>query len=576
MKQKKYIWTMALAVGMTAVVSCSDFDDYNETPSEGLNVSADKTLWENIESNEQLSNFAQLAKRVGFDKNLQSTRYYTVWAPLNSALGLSQYEDMDSTTLMQEFVENHIAEYNHAASGDVNERIRTLNNKAYDFKGSGSTYSFGNIAIATANIPSTNGVIHTLNGVSEFRPNAYEYVMEQGTGIDSLRKYLQRYENTYLDESKSVIGPIVNGKQTYIDSVMVTENNMLRELKVEMEDEDSSYTLLLPTDTAWIMSYEAKKAKFKYIDALLVQDLESTSNDGNGASNDTKITTKAALKINAAYYTDSLAKLQTVRNIAFSNTNLYNARLSDGTLGFTETDTLFSTTSEKISNPVEVLARRNASVNLSNGKAYLLDSMAMYSWDTFAPTLEISARRNKARVLKGTSHNYSLTVHDAEGESESYEYVWVDPSSSVASPELDVYLPNVQSIAYHFYCVVAPGYDSNADTLSTRSNKLRFTLSYCNQSGKVASYVFPDGKTGVDYENTPNKKNEKDMLIPDTLDLGTFTFPVCYYGLGQVYSPNLKIWSKLKLTDKTTERALRIMGVILKPVEQENHEATKE
>lgn len=77
--------TMIVAA-MFAATSCSDFSDYNETPSTG-NMSADKTLWENISHNENLSDFAALVKKAGFDAALSQSHFYTVWAPANGKIG---------------------------------------------------------------------------------------------------------------------------------------------------------------------------------------------------------------------------------------------------------------------------------------------------------------------------------------------------------------------------------------------------------------------------------------------------------------------------------------------------------
>ena len=56
---------MAAAVLMAAT-SCSDFSDYNDTPVSDVQQ-AERTLWENISQNDQLSDFATLVKKAGFD-----------------------------------------------------------------------------------------------------------------------------------------------------------------------------------------------------------------------------------------------------------------------------------------------------------------------------------------------------------------------------------------------------------------------------------------------------------------------------------------------------------------------------
>lgn len=560
-----------------AATSCSDFDDYNEVRTDGVNPSAENTLWENIESNPRLTKFAQLVKKAGFAQDLQSSHYYTVWAPVDEAIDLSQYEDMDSTRLLNEFVKNHIAEYNHPASGSVDERIRALNDKAFYFKGDGSSYTFDDIAVTEPNIASINGVLHTLGDVAVFYPNIYSYILETGTDIDSLRSYFQRYEQSYLDTDNSVIGPIVDGKQTYIDSVMVTSNSLLRFIDAELEHEDSSYTVLLPTDKVWAAQYDKIKPCYNYLATMLAQNLSSTNIE------------TTTLKLDNAYLSDSLTKQKIVRELFFSNNDGYNVKLNDETPRFTETDSLRSTTRSLLSNPEAILAQTTERVVFSNGQGFKVDSIAAYSWETYSPEIEVDARRNYGRVVNGNTHNVSVkfekTLDDGTELANDISFLWAEPTSNYAKPEVDIYLPNVRSTTYNFYCVFAPGYDSNSDTVSTMPNKVNFTLNYCNAKGALTDYKFSsDGaenpKTQVPFINDPVKRDSNGLYISDTLYIGKFTFPVSYAGLSeQDIAPNIKIttpFSQFSADMKVYTRDLRIVGIILKPVEKDEFEATKE
>lgn len=560
-----------------AATSCSDFDDYNEVRTDGVTPSANKTLWENIESNPQLTKFAQLVKKTGFDKNLQSSHYYTVWAPVDDAIELSLYESMDSARLLNEFVENHIAEYNHPASGNVDERIRALNDKAFYFKGDGSSYTFDDIAVTEPNIASVNGVLHTLGDVAAFYPNIYSYILETGTDVDSLRSYFERYEQSYLDTDNSVIGPIVDGKQTYIDSVMVTSNSLLRFLSAELEHEDSSYTVLLPTDKVWTEQYNKIKPCYNYLATMVAQNLGTTNIE------------TTTLKLDNAYLSDSLTKQKIVRELFFSNNDGYNVKLNDETPQFVETDSLRSTTKSLLSNPEAILAQTIERVEFSNGQGFKVDSIAAYSWETYSPEIEINARRNYGRVVNGNTHSvsvkFSKTLDDGTELANDISFLWAEPTSNYAKPEMDIYLPDVRSTTYNFYCVFAPGYDQNTDTVSTMPNKVNFTLNYCNAKGALTDYKFSsDGaenpKTQVAFTNDPDKRDSNGLNISDTLFIGKFTFPVSYAGLSeQDVAPNIKIttpFSQFSADMKVYTRDLRIVGIILKPVEKDEFEATKE
>ena len=218
MKHYKYLGYAMMAAGMLAATSCSDFSDYNEAKLDST-PSGNLTLWENISQNPQLSEFAQLVKKTGFDSELNNTRYLTVWAPANGTFNRADLETLTDSALLAQFIKSHVAEYGHAATGLLNERVHTLNDKSFTFAGSGN-YTFDGVDITATNMPSINGLMHMLNGAARFFPNLYEYIF-MAQGVDSLRQQFLKYQRTYLDPDASIKGPMVNGVQTYIDSVLI-------------------------------------------------------------------------------------------------------------------------------------------------------------------------------------------------------------------------------------------------------------------------------------------------------------------------------------------------------------------
>ena len=212
MKLNKSIEYMMMAAAMLTATSCSDFSDYNDVKSD-VTSSANQTLWQNIQANPELSDFASLIQKSGFSDNLNQSHYYTVWAPLNGTFNVSDYSNLSTANLLKQFVYNHIADYGHYASGTIDERVKTINKKSYSFTGS-SSYTFDERTVTQTNLPSNNGVMHVLNGNAMYFPNIYDYVtdksLNQDKGIDSISSYFKRYEHSYLDTKSSVVGPIVN------------------------------------------------------------------------------------------------------------------------------------------------------------------------------------------------------------------------------------------------------------------------------------------------------------------------------------------------------------------------------
>ncbi len=560
-----------MAAGMLTATSCSDFDDYNEVqvnPEAAANLS----LWENIEQNPQLSDFEELIKKAGFDDELQGSHYYTVWAPLNGTFDKSIYADMDQAALLKNFVYNHVADYNHPISGDINNKVFTLNRKTYNFTGVSGTFTFAGITLAQANIPSTNGLMHTLDGAAMYYDNIYDYILGLGEGYESINAYFKRYETSVLDEANSVKGPMVNGLQTYVDSVMIVDNSLVRRLGAQLQNEDSSYTVLLPTDKAWENKYNAIKPYYNFITNTVGQDLRGTSS----SSSIKQINTG---DIDNAYFQDSIIKRFITNTIVYSNNDTYNSFFVDGR-EITPTDSVRLPNGRKYSNPADLLAYQvGEPVKMSNGWIRNVDSIAFYSWETYAPEININPQSQAGLVTAAAASSGGVSVYfgdlvnkwgDFTETDGRFRFYNIEPSGDRTKPELHTFLPNVLSTKYKFYVVFVPGAIIGEDN---RPNQVNFTLNYCDANGKLQKYNFSS-----DLKND-NPKTQKpfvnDTSKVDTMYIGEFTFPVSYYGLpengGKAIMPDLKISSPMSVFNatllKTYTRALRIAAIIMKPVE---------
>lgn len=571
-----------MAASMLTASSCSDFDDYNEAPAEQSPTAA-QTLWENINSTPELSEFAALVKKSGYDKELSSSRFYTVWAPLNGHLDLAKWQNADSATLRFQFVENHIADYNHHISSPVDERIITLNEKSYDFKGSAddNASSFGGQTIAKSNVAAINGVIHQLSGEAVYRYNFYEY-LTANKETDSLANYVMRYEMQELDEQNSVAGPIVDGIQTYEDSVMIISNAFLDGIRCNLDNEDSTYTMLLPTNEAWEKSYATVKSNLNYGNGTILGERYYMDNTTQKVQDDLKD------EVNASYLSDSLTRKVIASTLVFSNNNLYNTWLSEGTTG----DTLMSTNRYKFSNPAELLSQQTgAAIQMSNGTGILVDSLAFKPWETYKPclgTLRMGAYKNatEPKNITISTFNEGVGMLDIPGYPDniywSYDlsFQWI--KAKMSSDETAFYnlSGDIMSSSYSIYCIMVPpcadadysSYDPDAEMKQTLFNA---SLRYYNPSTKkMAEHYFhptkPEGSSTA--PKTADKLNEwafkNDITKVDAVYLGDFTFPVTYVGLSNCY-PNLKIIApKLDTANKNLySRDLRIAGILLIPTE---------
>ncbi len=569
---------MMLAAGMLTAASCSEFSDYNAVPTDPV-ASGNQTLWENILAEPQLSDFATLVKRSGFDTLLSAPRNYTVFAPVNGTFDPTAYDTLTNSELLYQFVGSHVAEFMYNATGAFDTKVHTINQKSFPFKYGASGYTYAGNPITSSNVAGNNGVMHLMNGVAVFRPNIYEY-LSMGKGIDSIRNHFKKYELTYLDEDQSVEGPMVNGMPTYIDSVMVTYNVYVNQMNARLSNEDSTYTMIIPNDKAFNDAYENIKKHYNYIPSMKVLN-PSVFTSATGT------TTKTVETKNVDELRDSLVRSRIIRNLVYSNTDKYNKWLIGNGAN---NDTIRSTVRGKYSGDVAIANDYVVeTVQMSNGFSRIVDSLAFKPWEWYNPMLEINPSNNIANHFNDIVHqiNYSDPEHTVFGpkqESSSFRYAWIEPNGEYSKPDIFVNLPGVLSGAYNFYIVFMP-YFVNPRAEFLKPNLLNFTLSYTASNGNETKYNFSskyvDPATSKSSDRNPRTQNattafSNNPMVTDTLWIGQFEFPVCYRGVEGDPAPCLRIHSPISVFSAAQKaqytRDVRIGKILMRPVEYDEKE----
>ena len=573
------------------LISCSDYSDYNSVPSAGDQPSAGTTLWENISSDPQLTKFAALAQQCKFSEALNSPRFYTVWAPVDAAISEAEYSRLrasDSATIVKQFMQQHITEYNYPISAALQSKtIISLNAKHHPF----TQQSFDGISYDAINIPAANGVMHKLNGVSEFYPNLYENI-DNLLGCDQLKNYIQKYDEYYLDVNASVIGPLRDGKQTYLDSVMKKRNNVIRSImRADLEDEDSTYCMLVPNDQAWNEAYAAINPCYNYIPKMDYMDLEkktlvASSLKATDSKADKPAETDGELQ-------DSLTCRNIVQNLVFSNWYKGNQPLF-GNGSFAPADSAYTTSGRHLTNMQPALDHTTAINEMSNGWARTIDKLTFDSWETYNPVLATAYPEATMKVTKLTTHNIpldSLASRDSlfsklppmlrqwilPQTSRFFSYVAVDSANvdgTTGKPEFNFALRDVRSTTYHIYVVTVPAQleEPRADV---KPYYLRFYLSWTDEANKQQYTVLPNGaKSSIEMTTDNGDSSETLVCLGDpgrvnVFDLGEFTFPACYYGLDAY--PSLMMMHTKTYTSSANRRKydqqMRVAGVFLVPKE---------
>lgn len=607
MKYLNKFGMVLVAGGMLAAASCSDFSDYNTAPVDD-NFKADQTLWENISGSENLQNFAKLLKKAGFDTNLNAPRFYTVWAPLDGTYDADKYLSEDSATILKEFIKQHVAEYNHPVSGDVDEMVLTLNQKSHKF----TSASFGESTIKSSNIPAINGTLHTLEGQDTFYPSIYEHIEKMDSS--AFRDYITRYDYLQIDESNSILGPIVNGEQTYQHKEYITKNDVISNvIHAQLENEDSIYTMLAPTDAAWEAAYARINPDFNYLAKTTYVDLTKVTGTTAASSISATVNATSVNVADPAYFKDSLTTYNMVKNLVFSHGYPRNLKLTDAAA--TELDTLYSTSrtylpSAKLVNDYTV----GEVQRMSNGYLRTMDSICFAPWDTYEPALSTnealrgikctpSITSVEVKNLIKSRNNYVMTnfpdsvMRDSLFENvpvwfynellgpdkENFRYSYSSKiTTTSAQPELNFGMRDVLSTKYHIYVVLVPE-QMDAPTLAPKPYYLNFYLLYTDASNAQKKKEIKLSETADESwgpRSVTEKIGTKNVTSVVTkpgyvnvVDLGEFEFPICYYGL-EAY-PSLLMNHTQTFTTATKraayEQSMRVARVFFIPAEYDKH-----
>jgi uncharacterized surface protein with fasciclin (FAS1) repeats len=552
--------------GVGLFVSCSDWDDHFDADT-SVTDSQRSSILANIQQNADLSQFADLLEKTGYSSMLDQAQTYTVWAPKNNSFDYDALMAESDDDVKRQFVENHIARNNYPASGQVSERIYMLNKKVMNFSSTADGYAMQDVQLQLPSIGGNNGTIHLLDGKIPYLPNIYESLNNKEFKIDSIADYFHAYDTLMLDENKSVKGPAVDGEITYLDAIYTEQNDLYRFYHAYINREDSSYSMLVPTNTAWEKAKQRISPFFQYSKELRIRNFIS-----NGTSWEKKDT---IIKVaDAARLQDSIANTWLLNNLFFNNRLYDNGKLlslQDG--GTLTADSLVTTLgwiySAAASQQMFAGAQR---VDKSNGTIFVVDELIQPNWIGLCPPIKVEAENdNRLVCYENTEENRKPTrqrVTSAnqndlvKGTVSDGYYLNIPPYSNNSDQKVTFTLPNVRSATYHAYAVVVPKHITDINhyipVTDLKPNRLRVYIGYSNinATSKILEIKEQQMRSVTDkayFETDPTKI--------DTLDLGEVTFPMCYSGLGSYY-PFIRIETNSR---NTHDRTLRLDCIMLVP-----------
>lgn len=512
--KRKSIYAILACCLLVPFAACTDAWDEHYQPDPVLNGS--ESLWELIASDPELKDFATLLHETGYDTLLAMNRNYTVWAPADlselidmAALSTASPEQINA--YRKEIVENHIADYSHVAGGIRDKedkvkykRVKVLNGKSYHFEGSVvNPYSFASNRLKASNIVAKNGVLHKLDKGVHFAANIWEQMAKE-PAISKFYNFLNKETVTYFDEANSIIGPIVDGKQTYLDSVFDSRNRWLKYYAGsngapigELNNEDSTYSVYALTDNAWDEMFEMMKELYQYPDVKAKEDFGKDMYLRN--------------------ISDSIIRERLCDYLVFSNT--VNRLFYQG-----ERDTLISTKREWIINDdAHRLGDGAREVSTSNGTLYIVPQVNYDPITCWQDTIRIEAESlttpgSDREGVYRYEYIYTPSYIDVDSEHPLYGQISgkriavFEPNSTKKSeqPILRFLVNNVMSGYYDISIVVVPAHLANPKLLEDEKynselfNRFKADIYYALEDGEATSKNLKPAK-GAYHETSLTK-----------------------------------------------------------------------
>jgi uncharacterized surface protein with fasciclin (FAS1) repeats len=253
--KSRYKNLLLVAFGLMLLYGCSKVkEDHNAITDESLKI----TLFELISANPDLSTFTQYLVQTGYDKVLGSSKNYTVYAPVNSALTSLDPAIVNNAAKLKLFVGNHIAgQLYRTADVPVLTRISMLNNKYNNLQGT----QIGDAVIKNADKYAANGLLQVVDKFLPALDNCWE-VLSTNADVPLKQKafMLSLFRNVFDTSNAVVIG--VNpttGEPVYQAGTDSVFTNLFWNRVHDLKNEQKQYTLFVLTDAAW----DAEVTKFK-------------------------------------------------------------------------------------------------------------------------------------------------------------------------------------------------------------------------------------------------------------------------------------------------------------------------
>ena len=584
----------AVLLGFTA---CTD-DHFDIQPS---TVSGSNTIWQNVEANADLDSVAMILRRCKVMKSqtdksakqtyaelLATSQQLTAWLPKNGTFNAKQYlDELDSAAVLRakdemagtraeydvanRFARNHIARFNYE-SNMGEQRIALMNSKVVNYNAGEGTFNGVKLDAANANILSSNGMLHVLEGESQFAYNIFER-LQVDSRFAKIYGDIDKYNVYTFSSSSSTQGSMNhNGSMEYVDSVWTRTNSLMTGAWLDkLTDEDSLYVSVIPTDAAYEAARQKIHGLFKYAKNYNYAWDASKRDWTNKGTNALKFNTDSLTTYNVTSRILSASSFSVGYNsegpVTTSNPQAFlNHVLTADSLNSNARLVIYNKDKGNV-NPIFDGQTADDAIKASNGYIFAVDN---YNYDpsySFIQKININGR-NTAQVTGSTSEQAQYVTLDNENQNAEVNvdalgvdnFYYYFPVSGNSQLNIDFKLNNVLSTKYKISIVLLP-------------NRVNINNIRAEEDGTIIEEkpVFDvqirDDKGSVIGKAVKNVSVDQDKVEKKVL-WEAFEFPYAYFGLPSGYEsfPVLRVSMSYAQQRKGKCKALSIAKVILEPV----------
>lgn len=584
----------AVLLGFTA---CTD-DHFDIQPS---TVSGSNTIWQNVEANADLDSVAMILRRCKVMKSqtdksakqtyaelLATSQQLTAWLPKNGTFNAKQYlDELDSAAVLRakdemagtraeydvanRFARNHIARFNYE-SNMGEQRIALMNSKIVNYNAGEGTFNGVKLDAANANILSSNGMLHVLDGESQFAYNIFER-LQVDSRFAKIYGDIDKYNVYTFSSSSSTQGSMNhNGSMEYVDSVWSRTNSLISDARLnDLTDEDSLFVSVIPTDAAYEAARQKLQGLFKYAKSYSYAWDESKRDWTNKGTNALKFNTDSLTNYNVTDRILSASSFSVGYNsegpVTTSNPQAFlNHVLTADSLNTNVGLVIYNKDKGNV-NPIFDGQTADDAIKASNGYIFAVDN---YNYDpsySFIQKMNINGH-NTSQVTGSTSEQAQYVTLDKENQNAEVNvdalgadnFYYYFPVSGNSQLNIDFKLNNVLSTKYKISIVLLPN-RVNINNIRTEDDGTII------EEKPVFDVQIRDDKGSMIGKAVKNVSVDQDKVEKKVL-WEAFEFPYAYFGLPSGYEsfPVLRISMSYAQQRKGKCKALSIAKVILEPV----------